>query len=970
MARRKIVALMINDAGLGDDYQGGLRRGVEQSCLERDIDLWVYAGRTDWTPSGMAQRQVYELVDPSRIDGIVVAAGCIASHAPLEQVLGGIRRRCPVPLCAVGQCCPGVPSILVDNVSGAARMVDHLVRDHGCRRLAYVAGPPEHEESEQRLRGTRDALGRHGLDLDPAAIGHGDFLAHTGREVVAEFLRRRTPFDAIITANDDMAVGALEVLRACGIGCPEQVAVAGFDDAAQGRFSQPALTTIRQPVARLGAAAVARLVQMWEGHGVPSCLELDTELVIRESCGCHPAASSRMFGAPSELIELVALLTPLFDDPAERRHWSEELAHAVRAECVGEPGALLAAFEGLVGRLPHPHVPIHDLQRVIGVLRRHAEARAGCPPPEDAFHAARVLVSGHASRRTKQQQLRNKYLLDELRVNWERLGTSLTLPSLKHALTAELPRLGIHDALISLHSPDAPQRLVPFLCLENGVPVNRPEQEYPAELLLPPGALEARERRSLTVLPLTFESEQLGVAVLNLSPGLEVYTLLREQIGSAVKTVYLHQDVLRQERLQAQTQEEKRATAERLRSVSLIAGGVAHDLNNVLGPLIALPETIQHDLVAGAVGAVPPIVLEDLDTIRQAGQRAAHMIRDLLALGRPDGMPQTTLDLRRLLAAEHRTFTGLCASEPRIAVFVDPGSIPLVVRSSKPQLVRAVSNLIINAVDAIHERGTITIRALLHTVDQCLEGIECIEPGHYAVIEVQDSGCGIPEAELPRVLEPFFTAKRRAGSTGTGLGLAIVHRIAKDSKGYVRVQSRVGEGSKFSLYLPLEEDLECPQSMRAPAAVGGQERILVVDDEPLQLRTARRILEHLGYLVTTAESGQEALAIVAATNDHSAFDLVIVDMVMAGEFAGMALLEQIRRLHPSQKILLTSGHAPDQVPHSELDGDPPWLAKPYTTGALAAAVRAVLDAPPWVTGVRKVAARRSSEKPPGGALPA
>jgi signal transduction histidine kinase/ActR/RegA family two-component response regulator len=873
-------------------------------------------------------------------------------------------------MCAVGQCCPGVPSILVDNVSGAARIVDHLVRDHGCRRLAYVAGPPEHEESEQRLRGTRDALRRHGLDLDPAAIGHGDFLAHTGREVVAELLQRRVPFDAIITANDDMAVGALEVLGSSGIGCPEQVAVAGFDDAAQGRFSQPALTTIRQPVARLGATAVARLVEMWEGHGAPTCQELDTELVIRESCGCHPAASSRMFGESSETAEVVALLTPLFDDPAERRRWSEELGLAVRAECAGEAGALPAAFEGLVGTLPHPHVPIHDLQRVITVLRRHAHARAGCPPPEDALHAARVVVSGHASRRTKQQQLRNKYLLDELRVNWERLGTSLTLPSLKDALTAELPRLGIHDALISLYSPDAPQRLVPFLCLEDGTPVNRPAQAYPAEVLLPPGALAARDRRSLTVLPLTFESEQLGVAVLNLSPGLEVYTLLREQIGSAVKTVYLHQDVLRQARLQAQTQEEERATAERLRSVSLIAGGVAHDLNNVLGPLIALPEAIQDDLVAGAVSAVPPIVLEDLDTIRQAGQRAAHMIRDLLALGRPDGMPQTTLDLRRLLAAEHHTLIGLCATEPRIAVFVDPGSVPLVVRSSKPQLVRAISNLVINAVDAIHDRGAITIRALVHSVDQRLEGVECIEPGHYAVIEVQDTGSGIPEAELPRVLEPFFTAKRRAGSTGTGLGLAIVHRIVKDSKGYVRVQSRLGEGSKFSLYLPLDEDLECPQSIRAPTAVGGRERILVADDEPLQLRTARRILEHLGYLVTTAESGEETLAIFTAAKDRSAFDLVIMDLVMAGEFGGMAPLEQLRRLHPSQKILLTSGHGPDQVPHAGLDGEPAWLAKPYTTGALAAAVRAALDAPPRVTGVRKVTARRSSEKPPGGAIPA
>jgi signal transduction histidine kinase/ActR/RegA family two-component response regulator len=488
-------------------------------------------------------------------------------------------------------------------------------------------------------------------------------------------------------------------------------------------------------------------------------------------------------------------------------------------------------------------------------------------------------------------------------------------------------------------------KLVPLVCLKDGVHHPVSEEPYPAAMLLPDAALDSAKRRTLTVLPLTFEAEYLGVAMLELPQGLEVYTLLREQIGSAIKTATLHQQILAKERLHAQAQEDKRVTAERLRSLSLIAGGVAHDLNNALGPLVALPEAIQNDLARVVGSAVPGDVLEDLDMIRFAGQRAALTIRDLLALGKPADAPQGAVELNRTLHHERSALCALCERDPQITVKLESFGEPLLVAIDKTHLLRAVTNLVINAADAIEGPGSITVRARREQVEVCIAGVEPVEPGSYAVIDVADTGHGISEEHLPRIMEPFFSAKQRQGASGTGLGLAIVHRIVKDAKGYLHVTSSVGRGTTFSMYLPLQMEVECPQSNRPEPTVGGHERILVVDDEQVQLRTARRILEQLGYEVTLVNSGREAVELFRARFPRQPFDLVIVDMVMPGELNGIQTIELLQETNPTQRVLIASGYAPDQMDATAAERGLPWLAKPYTSSKLAGLVRATLDGP-------------------------
>jgi sigma-B regulation protein RsbU (phosphoserine phosphatase) len=970
MARRKVLALMTNNAGTRDDYQGSLRSAVEQACLDLDLDLWVYAGRTDYRPSRGAQLQVFRLVSPRRVDGIVVAAGALAATSSFEPVLGFVRNHCHVPICSVGQLCEMGASVLVDNRTGAARLAEHLVEVHRCRRFAYIAGPCGHGESEQRIQATRDTLARYGLELGPEAIGYGDFLPASGTQVAHQLLDRELGIDVVIAGNDNMALGALQALDARGLRCPEHLAVVGFDDAAVGRTSHPSLTTVRQPVERLGAVAVDLVAQGWAGQTLPACVTLETELVVRESCGCHGPhhAAARDLTtserATSRFDEVLELLVPLIEDRDRRAPMADALCRAVEDERAGHTGALVAAFEELMSSLARPNTPTSELHRVITVLRGASRSGEASRQLEDAFNDARLRVASEACRREEDWHWQTDAVLEELRITGEQLATALTLPALKGALVASLPRFGVKNAIVSLYERDTLDRLVPWVQLADGVPVPCRTDPHPAELLFPDDAVRPLGRCSMTVMPLTSLAEHLGVVMLEFPAPLDVFTLLREHIGNAVKTAYLHDEILTQERLNAQAQEEQRVTAAQLRSLATIAGGVAHDLNNALGPLLALPEAIRRSLEGQMPGGLPEEVLEDLDTIQAAGGRASHTIHDLLSLGQATDLPKTVFDLSRLLQRESGTLVSACEGNGRIAVRVTPCDCALPMRASKPHLIRAVLNLVLNARDAIQGSGSIVVRALRRDLDAPITGVDTIVPGYYAVVEVEDTGTGIAEQLLPRIFEPFFTAKAGTATSGTGLGLAIVQRIVKDCGGYLRVESKIGTGTTFGLYFPIQAEQDCASSVRPAPAPRGSERILVVDDDSVQLRTARRILKQLGYAVTTIESGEKALELCLTCPDGAPFDLLIVDMIMPGALNGIATIEQVRATRSQQKAIVVSGFAPEQMEALARERGVRWLPKPYTTTQLASVVRAALDEQPEACSPRSMRAAPDSATDP------
>lgn len=951
MSRRKAIALMMGTAGLRrNDYQGKIRAGVEKRCIENDVDLWVYSGRNDWRTSGPAEGQVYELLDPELIDGIILLNSSIACFLDVDALLHKLVERCPVPACSIGVELKGAPSITVDNGGGMVSLVNHLVTCHGHERFAFLAGPREQHESQERLHSARAALQTCGRSLPDTAVTYGNFSFEAGVVLTRDILKNSPDVQAILVANDDMAAGVLKTLKELGRQCPETIAVTGFDDAPTAQLCAPSLTTVRQPIVELGARAADTIFSMWKGVQCPPLVTLQLETVLRESCGCDQLSGSSHLTpelttediAAVHCTEIAVLLSGLSSEGPKLQQWANSLWQAVQSEASGTTGLLRSAIDALLDDTASADVPIYDLQRVISYLRRACSSSGATVALNDAFHDANIQIGKAMHRCEAERQLRDGFLMDELRLSWERLATALSFDSLRDVLLRDLPRFSVENAIVSVFAPGTVNTLVPLACIIDAKPVTIERKPFAAARLKPDELPAVSRRCSFAVMPLTFEWEPLGVALLEL-PCHAAYMVLREQIGSAVKTVRLHEMLMnQQERLKVQAEIERQAATERVRTMGLVAGGVAHDLNNVLGPLVALPEAIRRDLLQSNPG-VSKNVFIDLDTMQDAAQRASRTILDLLTLGRAVDAPMQTYELNRILHNVTRTLSQLTERSEGVNLRMVLNESPLMVNVSREHIVRAVSNLVANATDSMQNPGEVVLRVFERNVSQRLDGVEPVEVGRYAVIEVQDSGCGIPTESLPRVFEPFFSSKAQTIKGGTGLGLAIVYQVVRQCLGFVQVTSNLDLGTTVALYLPLTTQ-GIPFESEPPAqTVGGNERILVVDDELVQLRTAKRVLSQLGYRVVTVESGAAAVDVFANCLHDEPFHLVILDMLMPGALNGLATLKILRQHVPAQKALMVSGYAPGPMSREATENGVGWLPKPYTPAALASAVRLALD---------------------------
>jgi sigma-B regulation protein RsbU (phosphoserine phosphatase) len=940
--RRRAIALLMNVAGIRDDYEGGIRRGVEQACEAYEFDLYVYAGRSTYDEASEAQRSIYQLVDPTHIDAVIVTTGILASYIATSDLEALIRSYRPLPVVGIGPSVGGIPAVVVDNAAGARNVVEHLIDVHGRRRFVCVSGPLGNPEAVERLAVYRSTLRDRGLELPDPAIEYGIFSEDSGALAVWRLLDQGREFDAVLAANDHMAVGALRALSERGIRCPREVSVVGFDDASTSRYCEPPLTTARQPLARQGAAAVDLVRQLWRGDTVSGNVVLAAPMVVRESCGCGvPDQLGRMtrHDGVSTQDRVAELLGSVLAGPLAAQH-ALRLAAGLHEASLGDVSTLIDAFQELFAVAVERAVRIDLLPTVVEGVRELLPERSR--EVEDLFHWAQLDAGRRAYRAQGRRNVEAERTVYDVRLAWERLATALRLDRLAEAMGDELPRQGVRTAVVSVYEDASLQTLVPLVAVHDGRKVEVRPQVYPARCLLP-GGWPTGTRRTLSVMPLTFQREQLGVAVLEVGD-VGFHDLLREQIGGALKRAAMHEELLRQTRLHARSREEERATAERLKSLHLVAGGVAHDLNNVLGPLVALPEAIRRDLESGSLEDALPAVLEDLDTMQTAAGRASLTIRDLMDLGRPSTGRLERIDLTELLgdAWTRQLEEVVVDRNPGARLAVEVPAAALVVRASESHLERCVTNLVLNAADAVANGGTVTVRVRTVGFTEPYLGFERVEPGGYACIEVEDDGVGIPLAKLHRVVEPFYSDKRRTTTGGTGLGLAIVQRFVKDADGYLDIESEVGVGTTFRIYLPIRRVSSAPARPLPRNPRGTGERILVVDDEPVQRRSAKRVLVALGYQVTCVASGEEALTLFRAPSDLQ-FDLVILDMVMGDGLDGVETFRRILEERPEQKAMIASGYASEQKGSDAAALGLKWLTKPYTFDALGETVREVLE---------------------------
>ena len=376
--------------------------------------------------------------------------------------------------------------------------------------------------------------------------------------------------------------------------------------------------------------------------------------------------------------------------------------------------------------------------------------------------------------------------------------------------------------------------------------------------------------------------------------------------------------------------------AKKMEAIGTLAGGVAHDLNNILSGLVSYP-----DLLLRTMGPEHAMHAA-LTTIKSSGEKAAAIVQDLLTLARRGVNVQEAVDLKQVVGSYMASpeFQRLQATFPhvRITTYFTPDTTTI--NGSRVHLGKTIMNLVTNAMEAINGQGSVGLSIDNVYVDTALKGYDTVNEGEYVLLTIKDTGSGIADADLERIFEPFFT-KKEMGRSGTGLGMAVVWGTVKDHNGYINVSSEPGLGTTFELYFPLSRDAEAaPQAKVELISLQGEgQTILVVDDIAEQRFIAVEILNKLGYRAEAVDGGDAAVRYVKT----HAVDLLVLDMIMPPGPDGLDTFRQISAIRPGTKAIIASGFSEtERVRKAQELGAGAYIRKPYTIEKIAAAVREAL----------------------------
>lgn len=838
---------------IGDNVSQALWSGVVDAARERGVRLICFAGDIlrDDAGSPSPANAIYDLVNLDRVDGLVSWASSLGGSLAHDGVVAFHRRYDPLPVVSITLPMPGIPSVSIDSYQGMLDIIAHLIEFHHYRRLAFIRGPEAHYYAQERYRAYADALRAHGVPLDPRLVTTpGDFVPAAGaagmRLLLDERkLRPQVDFEAVVTVSDLPALGALQELRDRGIPVPEAVALAGFNDAPEGRFVTPPLTSVRLPFYQQGRKAVDMLLALLAGEQVPEQVVLPAELKVRCSCGCllssvvqaaaHPAGASdsaSAFAARRESILDAMFRAADASVKGLAPDWAGRLLDAFVAEVAGSPtagGVFLRVLDQNLRLVILAGGQVESWQGVISALRGHSrpcvsgDAQALCRA-EDLWGQARVLIGEAAHRARGYTMAQRTRQLEALRQINQALVTTFNVAELADVLARNLPSLGIECCYLALYQdqqrPGAGARVI-LAYDERG----RIDPAEIAEIVEIPFALPAHRSGALAcsvvVEPLYFRNEQLGFVLFGIGskdvPGPRsqdgtIYDVLRGQISSSLKGALLF-DEIRQARIAAEK-------ADRLKTRLL--ANVSHELRTPLNVIIG---SAREMLAWPAMD--DDRLLRELQHIRHSAEHQLRVINDLLDLSRaeideldlylelldPRPLLEEAFDALRLVDAGSRSSASLVGGGNVAWHLRLPDRLPAI-QADPVRLRQILLNLLSNAAKFV-ERG------------QVILGAEVTPP--YLHIWVRDTGPGIPDEMQERIFEPFTTLGRpRRAPAGVGLGLSITRRLVALHRGSMRVESCPGQGSTFHVYLPLPILSERSASLPSVSAVEAARPVLLL----------------------------------------------------------------------------------------------------------------------------------------------
>lgn len=978
--------------------------GIADLAQERDFNLVTFPGEAFNSPYGFEYQYsvIYEFIRAHNLDALVIASGTLYNYVDKAEIRRHHARYAGLPLVSMGIQVEGVPSVLVDNKTGMREAVGHLIEEHNIRRIAFLRGPANNEEAEARFQAYLETLQEHNIKPDPSLILQGDFSPFSGVRAAQEVIRRKSAFDAVVSANDDMAIGLLETFSREGVHVPRDIKVVGFDNLEEVQYNVTPLTTVKQPLYKQARKAAEIALDILENKPVPETVVLPTRLVVRSSCGCfsrsiillesdaqvfinaadqnketkekikkkiiseYPELDEESFQLQERISGLVREFSALFKDNTV----TDEIFHAFLRKMNESLYAALKTGED-----------IGLWQNVLTLVRNYMLVfldKQSIPFAEELFQEARIIVGEMMQLQQAVFRLNRGQTISTLISVTQKLITTLSIDELMTIIAEDVPKLGIRSCFIALYDREHPRKrsdpdwqLPEYAELslaynERGrVRLDPSFASFPTLQMLPDGMLPEDRRFTFIVLPLFFREDQLGFLIIETSLGEGiVFENLRLQISSAIKGSLLFR--LRQKAEQDLTDANNKLlfTNEKLKDLdhakTNFFANISHELRTPLTLILGPVESI----IAGEYGESLSNRDEIFRSIRNNGTRLLKLINNLLDFSKIEAgkmqLRRKRTNISELLSFYTSTIQSAVQSRGLNIIYVDNPE-PVIAWVDRDLLENTVFNLLSNSLKFTPVGGTITIQ-----LDRTAEDF---------TISVSDTGVGIPEEKLQKIFERFSqldTAPSRKAQ-GTGIGLAFTKEIVELHGGAITVESRQGKGTTFTMRFPVGGDAP-PQAARdesdtadgvqevkaynladfsgnaagvsgaedqpAPTVPVLRDKILVVDDNVDMRNFLRSILKN-EYTVISAENGKEGLEKAVEYRP----DLIISDVMMP-EMDGYELTRLIKTIEDLKGIpvILLTAKADVSMKIAGLEyGADDYLAKPFNSKELRARIRSSLE---------------------------
>jgi DNA-binding LacI/PurR family transcriptional regulator/signal transduction histidine kinase len=817
--------------------------GIQEACEKIGVNTICYTGEllypADYETNQTGANVVYDFINPETVDGVIVYTADIGEKvgdARMQELCESFQG---LPVVSIAWEIPSVPTILIDNYEGMYSLVEHLVVEHSYKRIAFVQGPPDNPEAVDRYKAYCDVLEKHHIDFDEQLVCPGDFNRFSGRDAVDKLInQRKLNVDAIVSVDDETAVGVNEALKNLNLRVPEDIAIAGFDNEAMSGVMSSPLTTVEQPVYREGELALDTIIDIWNGKDAPAINKIPTELVIRSSCGCQERSFSGIPGITVESLEsgvednLESISEEMFESALQiakeqdlninskdikrlvttlvnghktgyDREFSEILWTILRniserGEFVSPVQTLLSKFHQLALKILHPSALIefenilHRARILIGNIAEQVNGFLRIDAVEKLMNLGDInyIVNAHYERKKTQE-----FFSEIADRNFNRLGIKQL-----HLVLYSDPEFPLMESQLIFSWEDGNEKEI----VDEDVVFNTHQ-------LLPARYEQMLREKHFTVCPLFFDKDQYGYIVSEIDPrDAMVCDILSWQISSAFYRVDLiERENERRSELEHSLRELKLTQrrlieAEKMASLGDIVSGVAHEINTPIGAAVTYASYFE-DLNSSMLEKFDKgkITKSEFEKFLNKGAEVSRGL--LLNLNRAAkqissfkevAVDQTSAEKRKFNVKkyiEEIVFTlqkKISQQGHKISV-VCPTSLTL--NSYPGQLSQIITNLIMNSLHHAFDEGVVGKLSIAVT-----------KSDKQVIIKYSDNGKGLKSKVKSKIFEPFFTTKRAQG--GSGLGMHIVYNLVTQSLGgHIVCKSEENEGVTFTITIPTND---------------------------------------------------------------------------------------------------------------------------------------------------------------------